>query len=407
MSNSRRGRGEGTIHQEPDGSWSGRVDLGKNDLGKRVRRKVRGSTRSEVASKMQAIRTAHAAGIDQATRAPTVAAVATEWLTTVAPRRKAVSTLSRVSATTQRHIIRGLGHHRVDTLRPEHVEAWLQAEADQGAARRTLDGYRGTLREILNWCLRRRLVTWNVATIADLPMNARGPVEKRTLTADQARLLLAGMADHRLGAYFSTIMLLGLRPGEADALAWDDVDLAAGSVVIHRAMQRIDGGRPVAIGPTKTKQARVLALPAHLVDLLRQHRVSQATERLAAGRYWSQDWPGLVFTSEAGTPMHPSNCRRAFTALCEQAHVPTVTPYELRHTAASLLIDAGVPPYEVADQLGHTDLRMIERHYRHRLHPTVTAGAAAMDHLLAGQTLGSQEWPQDSDALPGTGTAGL
>jgi len=105
--------------------------------------------------------------------------------------------------------------------------------------------------------------------------------------------------------------------------------------------------------------------------------------------------------------MHPSNCRRAFTALCEQAHVPTVTPYELRHTAASLLIDAGVPPYEVADQLGHTDLRMIERHYRHRLHPTVTAGAAAMDHLLAGQTLGSQEWPQDSDALPGTGTAGL
>lgn len=50
------------------------------------------------------------------------------------------------------------------------------------------------------------------------------------------------------------------------------------------------------------------------------------------------------------------------------------TPNELRHSAASLISDAGMPIVQVADQLGHKDLRMLQKHYRHRIRPTVGGG---------------------------------
>ncbi len=55
------------------------------------------------------------------------------------------------------------------------------------------------------------------------------------------------------------------------------------------------------------------------------------------------------------------------------------TPNLLRHTAASLMADAGLPIEHVADQLGHKDLRMLQKHYRHRVKPTI--GGA---HILSG-----------------------
>lgn len=58
----------------------------------------------------------------------------------------------------------------------------------------------------------------------------------------------------------------------------------------------------------------------------------------------------------------------------------TVRPYDLRHTVTSLLSAAGVAPELLADLLGHGDTRMVHKHYRHPVTPTVTVAA---DHLEA------------------------
>ena len=137
-----------------------------------------------------------------------------------------------------------------------------------------------------------------------------------------------------------------------------------------------------------------------------------AAERRPAGALWTDDerWGDVVFTSETGTPMHPSNVRRSLTAAIKRANVaieqanavlavddaasepePLIpadfTPYEFgRHTAASLLVDAGASPYQVADQLGHTTTRMLDRHYRHRITEIVETAAAIEHQYLRGDT---------------------
>lgn len=59
-------------------------------------------------------------------------------------------------------------------------------------------------------------------------------------------------------------------------------------------------------------------------------------------------------------------------------------PYEMRHTAASLLSDDGVPLEHVADLLGHDGTRMVAQVYRHAVAPTVDVAAARMERLFGG-----------------------
>jgi len=90
-------------------------------------------------------------------------------------------------------------------------------------------------------------------------------------------------------------------------------------------------------GDTKTPESRrTLALPRKCVEALREHRVRQAEDRLAAGPLWQDH--GLVFASAVGTPMDDHNVRRMFRAITEEAVLGTGwMPREMRHTFVSEL----------------------------------------------------------------------
>jgi site-specific recombinase XerD len=61
-----------------------------------------------------------------------------------------------------------------------------------------------------------------------------------------------------------------------------------------------------------------------------------------------------------------SNLRRTIREICQQANVEPISPNELRHSAATLLIESGASMQEVADMFGHQDTRMLAMHYRHK-----------------------------------------
>ncbi len=90
-----------------------------------------------------------------------------------------------------------------------------------------------------------------------------------------------------------------------------------------------------------------------------------------------------MFTSEVGTPIDPSNLRRTTKALCEDAGVDPVSPNELgRHTAASLLSDAGMPLEDIAELLGHESTRMLEAHYKHPVRATFSGHVDHVDAIF-------------------------
>jgi len=173
----------------------------------------------------------------------------------------------------------------------------------------------------------------------------------------------------------------GLRPGELLALTWDDVDLEAGVLHITRAWKGTKANRH--LGDPKTKgSVRSIGLAAPMVDILRNHRHKQGDLRVGEPR-GTEPLVEFVFTSRSGLPIDPANLRSLCRAVATGAGLGHLSPYDLRHSATSLLSEAGVRNEELADLLGHVDTRMVERHYRHRLSESVTVAIGPMGRLLS------------------------
>ena len=249
--------------------------------------------------------------------------------------------------------------------------------AERGRARTTIKLTRGQLALCLDRAMAAELVEKNVARLALMPVGIKPSKQKReSMTVAQARALLDAAKGERLEALFVTAILLGLRPGELLGLRWRNVDFDGATLRVSHALHR-DG----TFGDTKTAESMaVLDMPAPVLDALRAHKAKQATERLAA-KHWTET--DAVFATKAGTPTDDSNLRRLNARLCEKAGLGKWTPHEYRHTAGSLLLDAGVSREEVRRVLRHKNQRMLDEVYGHEVRPSVSAAVGPMEALFS------------------------
>lgn len=280
------------------------------------------------------------------------------------------------------HLVPGLGHIRLARLSADDVDDLLEDRAASGRlARSSVGRLRTVLGKALDYAARRNLVRRNVARLTSIPEGSA--TTRRSLTPDEARKLLAAVKSDRLRGLVVTGVALGLRPGELLGLSWRDVDVDAGVIHLRQQLKR-EHNLPV-LGELKTARSRrSLRCPPLVVEALRERQVLQAEEQATAEAQWSETWAKeqLVFTTANGRPVDASNLRRYFKRACKAAGIGRWTPYEMRHSAASLMSAAGVPLEHVADVLGHNGTRMAALVYRHVLAPTVDAGAAPMQALL-------------------------
>ena len=223
---------------------------------------------------------------------------------------------------------------------------------------------------------RRGLVARNIARLAHLPPEATGTKARRSLTIEEANRFVDAVRGTEDEALVLVALTMGLRPGEVTGLSWDAVDLDEGVLTVRQALKRLPDGTYV-IGAPKVDSYRMLRLPTDLVGLLRAHRLAQRKARLAA-EVWEDH--GLVFTNALGRPIDASNLRRTVATYAKRANVGHLSPNELRHSAASLLVANGTPLQDVSDLLGHRDIRMLAQTYRHKIRSVVdvTSGQERM-----------------------------
>ena len=124
-----------------------------------------------------------------------------------------------------------------------------------------------------------------------------------------------------------------------------------------------------------------MALDPGTVALLRAHRKHQAAEQLAYGAGYHDG--GYVFGREDGEPLHPDAVSKWFAAAVEAVDVPRITLHGLRHTWASLALQAGVNPKVVSERLGHATVGFTLDVYSHVM-PGMQEDAATKVAALVG-----------------------
>lgn len=241
------------------------------------------------------------------------------------------------------------------------VEAMTSKLAVNGKSTRVQVGARVALGKVLRAAEQRGLVARNVARLATRPKD-RGQVRKiKALTVTEVGVLLHGLDGTRWAPMVIVAVTTGLRPGELLALHWPDVHLTGNEP--HLAVRHSLSHVPTATlkAPKRERSYRTVPLAAEAVTALRAWRKQQIEYRLVAGEIWSQEWPELVFTNEAGEPTRVDTFRHALGRA-----IPGVTPHRLRHTFATHLLEAGTPIHFVAELLGDT-VAVVESTYSHVL----------------------------------------
>jgi integrase len=132
--------------------------------------------------------------------------------------------------------------------------------------------------------------------------------------------------------------------------------------------------------PKSSAGRRLVKLGPAVVEKLREHRQRQEQERLFASDRWQEQ--DLIFPSTIGTPLEPRNLFGQFKDLLERAGLPDIRFHDLRHTAATLMLEQGVHPKVVQERLGHSTISLTLDTYSHVLPSMQDDAADKLDTLL-------------------------
>ncbi|WP_407691023.1 site-specific integrase [Rubrobacter marinus] len=173
----------------------------------------------------------------------------------------------------------------------------------------------------------------------------------------------------------------GMRQGEILAFKWTDVDLEAGKVSVRRTLTRESGH--YRLGELKTKRSRrTVKLTKAANEALRGHLGRQMEEMDRLGDLYQDQ--GLVFTTDSGAPLNPSNIRnRNLRPLTRKAALPQIRFHDLRHTCATLLLSRNVHPKIVQEMLGHATVAITLDTYSHVLPGMGDQAAKEMENALS------------------------
>lgn len=220
---------------------------------------------------------------------------------------------------------------------------------------------------VLHRCLaeavEERLIAHNPSDRAHtLPRDSRP--EMRTWTREEVRRFLAQAAGDPLGPMWRLFVMTGMRRGEVLALRREDLDLDGGFVMVRRSLVRgLDGW---TTNPPKTARGRRrVDLDPATVAALRAHVSSRAMVGI----------DGHVFADAAGRPLDPDGVSSRFARLVRESRLPRIRLHDLRHTAATLMLAAGINPKVVSERLGHASVVITLDTYSHVL-PSLQADAA-------------------------------
>jgi uridylate kinase len=140
-------------------------------------------------------------------------------------------------------------------------------------------------------------------------------------------------------------------------------------------------GKPELQEDVKTKTSkRNIPLPAEVVKVLNKYKAKQAELLLALGHKVTEE--DLVFTRQDGRAIDPNYCRKYFSKLLENAKLPHVRLHDLRHTFATLLLEAGEHPKVVQELLGHSNISTTLDLYSHVVPSMKTRAASTINGIL-------------------------
>ncbi len=321
---------------------------------------------------------------------PTFEALAMEWMDLQSPAWKGGTKTAYLSLIRNR-LIGAFGSFPVSRVTPALVENWWattrgERKGGRPLSRCSLQMLRSLLTAILERAVVQGVIRANPAARIQGRLGRQGSEIKRSdyLSAEDLTAFLA-TAERIVPSEFPPLLVMatcGLRIGEAVSLQVGDLDVPGLRLHVRRTVS----GRG-AIGSPKSGRARVVDVPGPTMRVLKEVRETKQAEAAYTGREARWLFPG----KDGQSPIAPELVERGLRGALRAAGLRRIRPHDLRHTYATLAIQAGVALLTVSRQLGHASIATTVDIYGHAVPGSNRAAAAAMEAILNRQEAGAEQ----------------
>lgn len=257
--------------------------------------------------------------------------------------------------------------HRVTGVDNSDVQDWVSALSKKRGATTVIRAF-GVLSSILDEAARNRRILKNPCDDIKLPRKV--PKSHTYLTHPQLHALASEAKE--AGPIILVLGYCGLRWGEMTGLRVRDVDPKRRRLNINQ--NAVEVGPDIIVGTPKNHERRSVPYPA----LLDTHLKDACKDKLP---------DALVFPAPDGSYLHRTRTDEKsggwFAGAVKRSGVPRLTPHDLRHTAASLAVQAGANVKAVRRMLGHKSAAMTLDVYADLFDDDLDAVAKAMNAAAA------------------------
>lgn len=298
-----------------------------------------------------------------------------EWLEKyIEPKIKdgkfAVSTKVTYLTHLNNHILPAFGHMRLDQIHTMHILDFFtklreqKTHNDKPMSTATLEYIYRILKNVLD-----RAVEWKI--IPENPINGveRPKPEKRKpnfYEEHEAQEVILALYKEPIEwrLYFLGAMLGGFRRGELVALEWPDVDFENNTFTIRKSISMTIDGQAIEGGP-KAKSEGVVVMPEWYMQELKKYYLQWKKDKLMAGDAWEGGDKQYVFHAGLGKPYYYKTPTNRWRKFIKRNNLKYIRLHDLRHTAATLLIEAGVDLKTIQERLRHSRYQTTADIYAH------------------------------------------
>lgn len=359
--------------QAASGAWYARATWTDPLTGHRRYRHVSAPTQAKCAA---ALITAIADGRSgrAAVSSPlTVGDLLRRWLESKRGRVRE-STWTAYESRVRTRLLPVLGTLRLAKASPAAIQRAYVMLAEQGTGGSTFASCHRILHNAFALAEKQGMVPRNPVSLVD-PPSYRAPEADVWTAADAGRFLAHAANEPVYGPLMALALYTGLRQGELLALRWRDIDLDTGVLRVRAAAYR---GK--LSEPKTTAGRRAVALSPDCLAMLRSHHAERARV--------NQTRPDcLLFSRPDGSILSYVTVRKRFLAAAEAAGVPPIRFHALRHTHATLMLQAAVHPKIVQERLGHSSIAITLDRYSHHAQSLQAPAALALDAAIRAKSV--------------------
>lgn len=373
----------GSKREKRPGIWELRVYAGKDpETGKDryVSRTVRGGVRKAESELAALVRAAERG--EFSTKAGTFGHLLDEWMRIVERDRSPLTArgyATKIDVWLKPH----LGEVRLEELTARHFDRLYRTMTDAGKAPSTIRQTHAIAHRALAQAVRWEWLDRNPAGHATPPTVPRREVDPPPIAHLAQALREYADVNPDMAALWWMSAALGSRRGEAVGLQWRDIDFGRSEVLVARSVYETRGGG-WGVKDTKTRASRRVRLDEGTLAVLLVHR--QRCEERARRSLVELPDAGFVFSPDpgAGEPFRPDRVTKTWRRWADANGLEGARLHDVRHLAASVLLDAGVPLHTVSRRLGHARSSTTLDIYAH-----VLPGADDLAAEVMGRALGS------------------